>query len=305
MYGAGFYPALDRLKMVWKRIREANLKLKPTKCCLMSAKVSFLGHIVSREGIGVDPAKTEAMEKGPTSVNVKDVRAFLGLASYYRRYIPGFSTVAAPMTNLTRQGVDLVWDDACEGAFRTLKAALILDPVLAYPTREGHFTLSTDASDVGIGAVLEQDQEEGGQVVKRLIAYASKTLSETQRSYCTTNKVLLAIVMAIELFRYYLTGRHFTLVTDHASLTWLRNFKEPEGMVARWIARLQPFDFAIVHRPGKHHSHADGLSRRTSRPCKRETCPECKPLRREDTSPAEMARCYTQCFRINVTLTGM
>ncbi len=86
------------------------------------------------------------------------------------------------------------------------------------------------------------------------------------------------------------------MVTDHASLTWLRNFKEPEGMVARWIARLQPFDFAIVHQPGKHHSHADGLSRRTSRPCKRETCPECKPLLKGDASPVETARCYTPTF---------
>ena len=306
VYGAGFYPPLDRLKMVWKRIREANLKLKPTKCCLIRAQVPFLGHIVSREGVGVDPAKTEAMEKWPTPVNVKDVRAFLGLASYYRRHISGFSTVAAPMTNLTRQGVDLVWDDVCEGAFRTLKAALISAPVLAYPTREGHFTLSTDASDVGIGAVLEQDQEEGGQVVKRVIAYASKTLSDTQRRYCMTNKELLAVVMAIELFRYYRTGRHFTVVTDHASLTWLRNFREPKGMVARWIVRLQPFDFAIVHQPGKHHSHADGLSRRTSRPCKRETCPECKPLRKEDTSKTEMASCYIpQHFHISVILMGM
>ncbi len=144
--------------------------------------------------------------------------------------------------------------------------------------------------------MLEQDQEEGGQVVKRVIAYASKTLSDTQRRYCTTNKELLAVVMAIELFRYYLTGRHFTVVTDHASLTWLRNFRKPEGMVAWWIACLQPFDFTIVHRPGKHHSHADGLSRRTSRPCKRETCPECKPLRKADTSQTEMARCYTPTF---------
>ena len=144
--------------------------------------------------------------------------------------------------------------------------------------------------------MLEQDQEEGGQVVKHVIAYASKTLSDTQRRYCTSNKELLAVVMAIELFRYYLTGRHFTVVTDHASLIWLQNFREPEGMVARWIVRLQPFDFAIVHWPGKHHSHADGLSRRTSRPCKRETCPECKPLRKEETSKTEMAHCYTPTF---------
>ncbi len=102
--------------------------------------------------------------------------------------------------------------------------------------------------------------------------------------YCTTNKELLAVGMAIELFKYYLTGRHFTVVTDHASLTWLRNFREPEGMVARWISRLQPFDFAIVHRPGKHHSNAGGLSRRTLRPCKRETCPECRPLQQTATT---------------------
>ncbi len=262
----------------------------------MRAQVPFLGHIVSRQGVGVDPAKTEAVEQWPTPTSVKDVRAFLGLASYYRRYIPGFSTVAAPLTNLMRQGVDLVWDDACEGAFQTLKAALVTAPILTYPTREGHFVLSTDASDVGIGAVLEQEQEESGRVVKKVIAYASKTLSDSQRRYCTTNKELLAVVMAVELFKYYLTGRHFTVVTDHASLTWLRNFREPEGMVARWISRLQPFDFAIVHRPGKPHSHADGLSRCTSRPCKRETCPECGPLQKAVTTSDEEVRCFTPAF---------
>ncbi len=100
----------------------------------------------------------------------------------------------------------------------------------------------------------------------------------------------------MELFKYYLTGRHFTVVTDHASLTWLRNFREPEGMVARWISRLQPFDFTIVHRPGRHHSHTDGLSRRTSRPCERDTCPECNPLQQAVTTESERARCFTPAF---------
>ncbi len=189
-----------------------------------------------------------------------------------------------------------MWDDACEGAFQTLKAALVTAPILTYPTREGHFVLSTDASDVGIGTVLEQEQEEGGRLTKKVIAYTSKTLSDSQRHYCTTNKELLAVVMAVELFKYYLTGRHFTVVTDHASLTWLRNFSEPEGMVARWILCLQPFDFAIVHRPGKHHSHADGLSWHTSRPCKRETCPECRPLQKVVTIDDERVRCFTPAF---------
>ncbi len=137
----------------------------------MRAQVPFFGHVVSHQGVDVDPAKTEAVENWPTRTNLKDVHAFLGLASYYHRYIPGFSTVAAPMTNLTQQGVDLVWNDACEGPFRTLKTALVMAPVLAYPTREGYFMLSTDASDVGIGAVLEQEQEDGGQVVKKVIGY--------------------------------------------------------------------------------------------------------------------------------------
>ena len=167
----------------------------------------------------------------------------------------------------------------------------------------GTLVLNTDAGDVGIGAVLEQEQEYAGQVVKRVIAYASKTLTDSQRRYCTTNKELLALVMAVELFRYYLTGRHFTVVTDHASLTWLHNFREPEGMVARWISRLQPFDFAIVHRPGKHHTQADGLSCRTSRICKRDTCPECKPLQKTVIAKAETARCYTPAFPISATLT--
>ncbi len=177
-----------------------------------------------------------------------------------------------------KKEAELVWDDDCEQASQTLKKCLVPPPFLAYPTRDGPFILSMDASDTGMGAVLEQEQEENGRVVKQVIAYASKTLNASQRRYCTTNKELLAVVTAVELFKYYLTGQHFTVVVDYASLTWLCNFWEPEGLVARWITRLHPFNFKIVHRPEKHHSHVDGLSRRTSRPCKRETCPECAPL---------------------------
>ncbi len=144
-----------------------------------------------------------------------------------------------------------------------------------------------DASDTGMGTVLEQEQEEGGRVVKLVIAYVSKTFNASQRRYCTMNKELLGVVTARELFKHYLTGRHFTVVTDHASRTWLRNFKEPEDVVARWITLIQPCDFKIVHQPIKYHSHADGLSRRTSRPCKRDTCPECAPLLHQVTGEEE------------------
>ncbi len=148
-----------------------------------------------------------------------------------------------------------------------------------------------DDSDTGLGAV--QEQEEDG----RVIAYTSKALNASQQTYCTNNKELLTVVTAMELFKYmyYLTGRHIMVVTDHASLTWLQNFKEPEGVVACWITRLQPFDFKIVHRPGKHHRHADGLSRRASRPCKRDTCPECAALLHQVTPSVK------PCYRARAT----
>ncbi len=117
VYGGDFYNALDRIKQVWQRIREANLKLKPSKCCLMRDRVPFLGHSVSREGVEVDPMKTAAVQDWPTPRTIKDVRAFLGLASYYRRYIPNFASVATPLTGLTKKDAKLVWDDNCEQAF--------------------------------------------------------------------------------------------------------------------------------------------------------------------------------------------
>ncbi len=238
VYGGNLYDTLDRLKIVWEHIREANLKLKPSKCCLMHDRVPFLGHYVSHEGVEVDPMKTAAVQDWVTPRTVKDVRAFLGLASYYRRYIPKFASVAMPLTGLTKKDAKRIRDDDCEQAFLALKKALVQPPVLAYPTREGPFILFTDARDTGMGAVLEQEQEEDGRLVKKVIAYASRTLNASQQRYCTTNKELLAVVTVVELFKYYVTGRHFTVVTDHASLTWLQNFKEPEGVVARWITRL-------------------------------------------------------------------
>ncbi len=136
---------------------------------------------------------------------------------------------------MTKKDVKLIWNDDGEQAFLALKKALVQPPVLAYPMRDGPFVLSTDASDTGMEAVLEQEQEEGGGVLKKVITYTSRILNASQQRYCTTNKELLVMVTVMELFKYYLTERHFTGVTDHASLAWLRNFKEPEGVVARWI----------------------------------------------------------------------
>ena len=282
VYGRTFEEALNNLRLVLTRLRRADLKLKPSKCDLFRAQVPFLGHIVTRDGIYVNPVKCDAVAKWPIPRRVKDVRSFVGLASYYRRFIPNFATIASPLTQMYRDPKNTLieWTTERQQAFDTLKKALTTAPVLAYPCRDEPFFLSTDASDDGIGAVLEQEQtQEDGSRKRVVIAYASKSLSRSQRKYCATNRELLAVVWAVENFRYYLLGRHFEIITDHASLVWLRNFKNPEGMIARWLQRLSPYDFIIKHRAGKIHLNADGLSRQRCRPCKRPGCSDCKLIR--------------------------
>ncbi len=277
IFGHSFEEALDNMKLVLSRLKQAGLKLKPKKCQLFQKQVQFLGHLVTPEGVRCDPAKVSAVTDWPQPTTVKGVRSFLGFASYYRRFIRCFSEVAAPLTALTHKGKAFLWTDACETAFQTLKTLLTESPILAYPSmKEGDkFILDTDASDVGLGTVLSQVQ--GGE--EKVIAYASKTLSRSQRNYCTTYKELLAVVTFARHFKHYLMGRPFLIRTDHSSLRWLVNFKDAEGMIARWIAHLSCYDYTIEHRKGSSHGNADGLSRKevktSSRRCKRDTCPQC------------------------------
>ncbi len=223
VHGRTFEEHLDNLRLVWSRLREANLKMKPSKCTLFQDSVAFLGHVVSRDGVRCDPAKIEAVREWRQPASVTEVRSFLGLASFYRRFIPGFVSIAAPLTMRTENGAAFQWSDECCRAFAALKNQLTKAPVLAYPRSEGKFVLDTDVSGAGIGAVLSQVQD--GQ--ERVIAYASKTMNRTPRRYCTTQRELLAVVTFVKHFRHYLLGRHFLLCTDHTSLRWLVNFREP------------------------------------------------------------------------------
>ena len=262
---------LARLEEVFKRFEKANLKLKPSKCKLFQTSVEFLGHVVSNEGISCDPKKIEAIDQWQTPKNVKAVRSFVGFCQYYRKYIKDFSNIAAPLYHLTRKRAKFEWNETCENAFLTLKESLVSAPVLAYPTREDEFVLDCDASLYGIGAVLSQIQD--GK--ERPIAYGSKTLSSNQQNYCTTMRELLAIVVFTKHFHHYLWGRKFRIRCDHASLVWLVNFKEPVGMLARWISVLGNYDFEIEHRKGSLHLNADSLSRKVEQKCKREDCETC------------------------------
>ncbi|GFU37554.1 retrovirus-related Pol polyprotein from transposon 412 [Trichonephila clavipes] len=176
-------------------------------------------------------------------------------------------TIARPLHTLTEAKQKFIWTVDCNNVFNKLKDALISTPILAYPEIGKQFILETDASHESIGAVLSQDIN--GQ--ERVIAYFSKCLSKPERNYCVTRKELLTIIKAVEHFHPYLYGRRFLLRTDHASLTWLLNFKNPEGQIARWIQRLQEYDVEIHPRKRSAHGNADALSRR---PCP-ESCKYC------------------------------
>lgn len=198
------------------------------------------------------------MKSWPAPKNQTDIKSFLGLASYYRRFIKGFADIARPLHQLTEKGHRFKWDDLCE-AFRQLKVSLITAPVLAYPDPQKSFVLDTDASDFGIGAVLSQEGEGG---VERVMAYASRALTKEERKYAATKKELLSMVFFTKHFKHYLLGKEFILRTDHSSLRWLHNFQGLEGQLARWVEQLAAFQYKIIHRPGKLHTNADALSRR-------------------------------------------
>ena len=178
------------------------------------------------------------------------MQQFLGLANYYRRFVENFAKIAKPLHRLTEKTAKYEWTSESQAAFEELRQRLASAPVLAFPDYSKHFVLDTDASDKGIGAVLSQIDDDGSE---RVIAYASNTLSKAERKYCVTHKELLAVTVFISHFLPYLLGRRFTLRTDHGSLTWLSRFKEPEGQLARWLEKLQEYDFQICHRPGRKH----------------------------------------------------
>jgi len=259
---------LSDLRNVLNRLKEAGLKLSPSKCQLFRQEVTFLGHIISPEGVRTDPKKTKAVEEWPIPQSVRDVRSYLGLVSYFRRHIKDFAATATPLHGLTKKGIEFKWSDSCQVAFDTLKQKLVQAPILAFPRDEGEFVLDTDASGTALGAVLNQIQ--GGE--EKTILYFSRSLSRAERNYCVTRRELLAVIEAIKHCHHYLWGRDFLIRSDHGALRWITNFKRPEGQLARWIEFLGNYTFEIKHRAGTKHGNADGMSRR---PCEADGCNQC------------------------------
>lgn len=264
--GANVEESLLRLEHVFSRLRDANLKLKPTKCILFQKSVKFLGHIVSEEGISTDPDKLKAIHEWPIPANVKEVKSFLGLCSYYRKFTQGFAEIARPLHQACKKETKFKWTEACQESFNRLKQCLTTSPILIYPIPGKQFLLDTDASNFAVGAVLSQEVDGNEHV----IAYMSKALHKHELSYCTTRKELLAVVTALKNFHPYIYGQKVILRTDNAAVSWMTNLKNPTGQVARWLEQLGSYHLDIRHRQGKSHGNADALSRNPCKACKRQ-----------------------------------
>src|SRR2546430_11916502 len=235
-------------------LRERRLYAKLSKCEFWVDHVMFLGHVISANGIEVDSRKIEAIQNWPQPQSVTDIRIFLGLAGYYRRFIEGFSLITAPLTKLLRKDVPFVWSEACQHSFDRLKEKLTTTPVLTIPSGTGGFVVYSDASHQGLGCVLMQK----GNVV----AYASRQLRNHEKSYPVHNLELAAVIFALKIWRDYLYGETFQIFTDHQSLKYLMKQRELNARQRRWIELLKDYDCTIKYHPGKANVVADALSRK-------------------------------------------
>ena len=257
IYSRTFEEHLQHLELIFTCLKEASLQINIEKCRFFSRKIHFLGHVISDEGIRPDESKIEKVKNFPTPTNIKQVREFLGLASYYRKFIKDFALIARPLNQLLKNDEEFIWNDERELSFQTLKNCLISYPILRHPDFNRPFYLYTDASGTALGAVLQQFDDDNKEYV---VAYASRGLTTAEKNYFTTEQECLAIVWAVEKFHHYLGYKKFYLVTDHAALKWLQS-AAVKGRLLRWVLKLQPYVYEVIHKPGKNHNNADALSR--------------------------------------------
>ncbi|XP_029919926.1 uncharacterized protein LOC115368085 [Myripristis murdjan] len=258
IYSNSWQEHLTHLKEVLQRIKQAGLTINPRKCALARQELQYLGHILGGGVIKPVKDKVVAVKARERPTTRKQVKSFLGLVGWYRRFIRDFSARAAPLSDLTSTAkTKIVWGEEQERAFQDLKEALCQEPVLQSPNFSLPFTVQTDASHRGIGGVLLQGEGED----KKPVAYISRKLFPRETRYSAVELECLAVKWAIDSFRYYLLGREFTLETDHRALQWLESMKDTNSRITRWFLSLQPYRFCIRHVPGKQNTVADFLSR--------------------------------------------
>jgi hypothetical protein len=245
------------LWIVLRRLRAHQLYAKLSKCEFWLEKIAFLGHILTAEGIEVDPSKVEAVSKWKQPSNVNEVRSFLGMAGYYRRFIKGFSSIARPMTELLKKDNKFVWTPKCEESFQIIKKKLTTAPVLTLPDIHQSFVIFCDASRQGLGCVLMQNE--------KVIAYASRLLKLHEQNFPTHDLELAAIVHAQKIWRHYLIGNKCHIFTDHKSLKYI--FTQPDLNLhqRRWLELIKDYDIEIHYHPRKANVVADALNRKPFR----------------------------------------
>ena len=258
---------IQDLKPILETMVQNKLRLNPYKCKFALDEVKYLGFLVSANGVKPDPGNVAHVTDIKTLVSVKEIKAFLGLANFYSEHIPDFWSIAAPLVHLTKKDVKFQFDEQCVAALERLKHHLITEPImLKYPKFDQTFVLAADCSCVAIGAVLSQRDVVDGKPMERVISYYSKLLNSAQRNYSSLERELLACVVSIKHFNYYLRDsvEPFVLITDARPLTFLQSLKDPEGRLWRWAQILSTYRFTVEHRAGQIHQNADGLSRITS-----------------------------------------
>lgn len=249
---------MNHLKEVLTRLRQNNIKLRFKKCSFMTEEVEFLGFKINHDNVSPNPDKVKALQEYPAPKTRKQVYRFLGLCSYFRAHIPRYTETAYPLTRLTRKSVPFKWTEEEKTSFNSLRNSLQGPTTLKLFNPNLPSELHTDASKVGIGAILiQRDQDQS----PRIIACFSKRLSKEQENWNTTEQEGLAVVEAIEKFDCYLRPYKFTVYTDNSALTWIANSSKLKGKLLRWFMRLQPYTFDIYHRKGSLNQHVDALSR--------------------------------------------
>jgi len=249
---------LKDVQMIIERLRQYNLKIKLSKCKFAKRKIEYLSHIIHNGTLSTNPEKVSAVTNFKRPTTVKQLQSFLGLISYYRKFIKNCSTLASPLIKLTEKSTDYIWTNECEISFQTLKHYLVSnDHVLALPDFSKPFVIEVDASKYGLGGVLSQKV---GRHFKPC-AYFSKHLTKTERNYSTSEREMLAIVLSVEKFKQYVYGQAFTILSDHEPLKFLTTSDVPAPRLARLQKRLSIYNYTIEYRAGKKNGNADALSR--------------------------------------------
>lgn len=245
----------EHVRKVLEVLRQHKLYAKRSKCTFFTPQIEYLGFVVTQDGITVDPAKVKDILEWPVPVSVKEIRGFLGITGWYRVFIRDYSLIAAPLTNLLKKECKIIWLPEHQESFEKLKAIISFEPVLKLPDFSQPFEVVTDASKLALGGVLNREE--------RPVAFTSRKLRAYELNYTTHDLELLAVIHALKLWRHYLLGRKFQLVTDHRSLKWIFTQESLNMRQRRWIEVLHEFEFDIKYRPGKENVVADALSRKS------------------------------------------